>query len=154
MYTKLALFLLSIVLISCASDVIYDETLKADNPWSYQQKLSFQYQVPDTTQPYDLHLKIRYSDTFAFENVYLKMTTYFPGGDSVASPLSLELADNQGSWQGKCNDGTCETDILLLEKAYFKFSGIHKLTMEQYSRQPELSGIESIRLLVKRHKKS
>lgn len=151
MKSILSLIGIAFTVLSCNSDVLYEQEERPGNPWRSDQLLTYQYEVTDTTHPYDIVLQVDHSDTFAYENLYVKIATFFPKGDSIVSPLSLELADDQGNWQGKCNSGNCEATILMSEAAYYPQTGIYKLKLEQFSRQEELPGIESIRIIVRKH---
>ncbi|MCE2788279.1 MAG: gliding motility lipoprotein GldH [Saprospiraceae bacterium] len=151
MKSILSLLGIALTVLSCNSDVLYEQEERPGNPWKSDQILTYKYEVTDTIHPYDIVLKVHHSDTFAYENLYVKIATFFPKGDSIVSPLSLELADDQGNWQGKCKSGNCETTIVMSQAAYYPQTGIYKLQLEQFSREDELPGIESIQIIVRKH---
>jgi gliding motility-associated lipoprotein GldH len=105
--------------------------------------------VEDTTKAYDLSVNVLHADSFAYENVYVMVTTIFPGGDSTRNQLSLQLARPDGQWQGNCSGNTCELSIPMSTAAYFKHEGRYSLIFEQHSRESDLYGIESLGLTIK-----
>jgi gliding motility-associated lipoprotein GldH len=147
-YRITTLLALPLFFLSCEKSVIFDEEKMPGNPWFYQSVVAFEYEVEDTSIPYDVMLEVRHQDTFAFENLYVKAVTYFPAGDSTAYPLSLQLANSTGDWQGDCSGGVCKTTIHLSDGAYFRSRGKYSIRLEQFSRQAALPGIESLRLKV------
>lgn len=153
MYRIFTFFTLLLFLLSCGQSVIFEEEMNPGNPWKYENAVNFEYEVEDTSVPYDVVLQIGYRDTFAYENLYVKAITRFPNGDSTAYPLSLQLAGDIGDWQGDCSSGLCKTSIMLSEGAYFRSRGKYTLKLEQFSRQASLPGIESLRLKVMKNEK-
>ena len=117
--------------------------MMSDQGWSYQDTLSFEFQVKDTTSRYDLLLNINHDTEYAYENCYARISTTFPDGSSIQDLVSFEFTDNLDQWQGKCGTKRCEVQILLQENIYFKQPGLHKIAIEQYNRQEKLQGINS-----------
>ena len=133
---------------SCGGKVIYQETIDISDPWSKTDSISFQYDIVDTLVPYDLILKVEHSPSFGYENLYLMVNTKFPDGQIKRGPLSLQLANNNGSWIGDCNDESCTIKIHLSSIAYFKTPGLYTLSFAQFSRESQLSGIKKLTLSV------
>lgn len=134
------------LLISCGPKVIYSHKEKIEGLWMYNQPVQFEYEVLDTTKAYDLFLTISHSSTFLNENVYVKATTLFPDGNKTSSPISLQLANQDGEWAGKCDTEECETAIVLSQAAYYKKPGKYGLIFEQFSRSDSLEGIRAFEL--------
>ena len=138
---------------ACNNAILYEETRTIPVPWKYADKVSFDYEVNDTTKAYDLLVKISHADNFAYENLYVMITTIFPGGDTTRNPLSLQLAGPDGQWQGSCSGQTCELSIPVSSGAYFKKPGKYSLIFEQFSREEELSGMEALGLTITESRK-
>lgn len=134
---------------ACQSECIEIGNSKIDESgWAYRDSLEFIIEAEDTSQLYDLILELTHSNEFSYQNLYVRSTTHFPSGNSVKDPISLNLGDLSGSWNGDCSGSTCVAPILL--RAHFRFSelGAHRIVFEQFSRMPEIKGIMEMRLLL------
>jgi gliding motility-associated lipoprotein GldH len=152
----LALSLLSLALMSsCGPDIVSRSTLKIqESGWSYPDTLSCAYTVADTQQVHDLLLDIGHSTSYGFQNLYVKIHTYFPSGRHLQQVVSLELADKFGTWQGHCSGETCHIRIPIQEGAYFQETGTYRLTIEQFMRTDPLPGVSSITFLLEKRRAS
>lgn len=145
-YTLMALA--GILLCSCGPKIIFEEKRDVPQPWKYSDTLTFEYEVADITRPYNLSVKVSHENDFAFENLYVNVTTIFPDKTSASSPLSLELSREDGSWEGACSGKTCTAELMMSQDAYFKTAGRYILKVGQFSRQDSLPGIVSMTLVL------
>ena len=149
MIRKIHLFSLLTIIVfttSCSNGVVYSHKANVDGSvWNYNQELQFELDGIDTSSYYDLVLEVNHSPEFSFENLYTRIGTQFPSGESIKDIVSLQLADNMGTWLGNCNSSTCTTELLIQEKFRFKEIGQHKITLENYSREA-LKGIHFIEM--------
>ena len=136
------------ILSSCGPKPIHSEKLNVDGLWDSGKKLNSTISVTDTTSKYDLALKMNHSSDFYFQNIYLNIETVFPDGKEISEAISLELATTKGNWIGKCRNEACEIVFSLQDNFKFKNLGDHQFTIEQYSRDKELKGINEIELLL------
>lgn len=139
-----------LMLASCHDKEVYSHTYTLDGVWTYADSLVFDYRIEDTLTPYDLKLLVRHSDAYAYENLYIQASTSFPDGRIVVNPVSLELADQQGQWVGKCSGHTCNAEITMASKAYFQVPGSYRLVLKQFSRMASLDGVEAVQLQILR----
>ena len=146
---KLVVFFLFIGLLACNDDVYYKQSYGvADGNWSYDESLTFIFEVNDTEAYYDLILDIEHDIEYLYENVYVKIHTTFPSGEKVTDQVSLQLADALDQWEGKCSGSSCKVSILLQNRIFFKEAGTHKIEIEQYNRVDPLIGIEELTLKI------
>ncbi|MEM9990932.1 MAG: gliding motility lipoprotein GldH [Bacteroidota bacterium] len=115
-----------------------------NSEWRYQDSLVVALNIEDNTLPYHLYLDLTHSPEFAFQNLYVLISTTFPSGKRVADKVSLELADELGQWHGKCDDESCLLRVFLQENIYFEATGQHQIVVEQFMRQDSLSGVQHI----------
>ena len=143
----LALAMLSLA--ACGSDSVYRE--EKDLPeagWAYRDTLDFSFEIEDTSRVYNLYLHFEHVDTFAFQNLYLRLYTRFPNGRRLSRVRSFELFGAQGDSNGKCSGRDCRVELVLQENAFFNQPGTYVLTLEQYTRQENLPGIRAVGLAV------
>ena len=69
----------------------------------------------------------------------------------VLNPVSLQLSDPSGNWIGDCNSQSCKTNIEIFSGAHFKNAGKYGLSIEQFSRDEQLSGIQGFQLKITEH---
>ncbi len=146
---KINIFLLLGLLLgglsSCST--IYDETKTLDNStWKQGQVLSFEFEIEDTEQLYDLFLEIEHGTTYPFQNLYCLIRTTMPDGNTREEQASLELANAKGYWLGDCKEESCTRNIPFIIKTQFPIKGKYQLELQQHSRPETLGPIEHIRL--------
>jgi len=147
----LLLFCSFILFYACSETPFFESKIEIPEAnWSYEYIPSFTVPVKDTTQNHDLFLELKHSPDFSYQNLYLKINTTFPNGEIKEEQLSIDLANNLGSWIGKCKGGSCQINIYLLENFKFSDPGDYKFAFEQYSRSKELKGIQSLSFKINR----
>ncbi|MCB0650739.1 MAG: gliding motility lipoprotein GldH [Saprospiraceae bacterium] len=153
MYRPINLLLLTIPLIffACGSDYAYQkEYTIPEEGWTYQDTLDFTFDIEDTTSIYNLYLKIEHDKDYAFQNLYTKVHTKFPGGERIAETLSLELADKAGGWQGNCSKKSYQLSIPIQKNAFFNATGAYKITLEQFMRTDPVKGLHKIGFMLEK----
>jgi gliding motility-associated lipoprotein GldH len=106
--------------------------------------MKFEFPVTDTNQLYDLHLIMKHGVDFGFQNFYVNIKTFFPGGEELEERVSLQLANKFGQWYGECGGESCTLDIPIQQSAYFNEPGTYRVEIEQYSRENPLRSIKEI----------
>jgi len=147
---KILLALIVLTIWSCDNRAIVheQEVVFEDNAWDYGEKLDIEFSIADTTQTYDLVLEIEHDPEYPYQNFYTHFTTIYPEGKKVKDVVSMELANRMGQWNGTCKRNSCVAEILLRGNTLFKSTDIHKISIEQYSREARLEGIDKVRFLL------
>ena len=142
------LILLTFLYSSCTGDrIIYEEVHNIDDGrWSYGQKKDFRFEVSDTSLNYRLLLYLEYNTDYRWQNFYTEITTIFPSDSIKNDVLSLELASKTGQWFGKCNSQSCDLTIPLQENVRFAQPGDYSISLDQYMREEEVTGVRAIGL--------
>lgn len=141
-----------LMLISCGSEVIYDQEIKIDNEWKYVDSLEFSYNITDTIPSYDIMLTVEHSPDFGYENLYVNATTQFPDGNRNTHPFSLQFVGEDGHWAGKCSKNVCKVTLPISVGVYFPQIGNYKIVIEQFSRIDSLQGVSSMNLKITKAK--
>lgn len=144
----LIIFVLALTIASCNTKEVYNHTHTVKGPWVFADSLVYDYVITDTIVPYNLVLTVNHSNEYPYENLYINATTIFPDGYRTTNPVSLELADDHGQWQGQCSGQKCKAVIEIAQKAYFEKMGKYRLVLEQFSRMDSLPGIQAIQLQI------
>ena len=138
------------LLFACGPTVIYDQQKEMpETGWAYQDTARYDFSIPATDQAYDLVLNLEYGTAFPYQNFYVKIHTGFPSGKRTTEEVSLQLAGDFGAWLGDCGGEVCDQEITILRNAKFAETGEYYLTVEQYTREPVLGGIDALGLAVR-----
>ena len=103
---KTSLFVLSAVLLSllsgCSDDNVHFEEYYAipDQDWYQRNQVTFEFDIPDTEQRYDLYFNLRHNKAFEWKNIWVFLTFEVPGGQMDRDTLEFVLQDGQGRWLG------------------------------------------------------
>ena len=135
-------------------DTIYHKTHSFEQQtWSYSDTVHFSFDIQDTTAKYNLYLDVVHSDTFPFQNLYLNLFSKTPTDEIVKDQHSLELQEKDGYWISECSGHTCELRFILRENLTFPAVGSYTISAEQYTREENLRGIQSLGLFLEKAKK-
>lgn len=143
---------IGLVLAMCLSCDSYDikKTVFVDDATLYwDDTVSFQFTINDTTSLYNLFLEVDHSTGIPFQNVYFKVRTYVEDQAIQEQVVSLELANAKGYWLGDCNDEDCLRKIPFIVRTAFEQLGTYTIELQQYTREAELVGVNSFSLGLK-----
>ena len=135
---------------SCEAAYLYEQSYELPpEGWSYDNVLTYEFPIYDTTKAYQLLLEIEHSSDYAYQNCYVNIATTFPDGERSVQQLSLNLADNIGRWAGDCGGNSCTAVVDLQPAVRFPGVGTYTITLEQYMRINPVSDLQRIALLLK-----
>lgn len=119
----------------------YEKNLEIPgHEWSYDYKPTFEVKIEpaDTAYLYNLYVNVRHTDAYPFSNVWLLVSTQFPGDSAVERRVELPLADVSGKWLGSGLDDIYEHRIPIQERAILNKPGTYRFTFQQNMRQNPL----------------
>jgi gliding motility-associated lipoprotein GldH len=138
-----------LLLVACSQDYILNKKYDiVNNNWTYADSLRFEFEIKDTTALHNLVLNVKHTTNFSYQNLYTRIHTQFPDGQRLSKPVSLELADKTGAWQGDCNSKSCTLEIPIQENTYFNQVGNYEIIVEQFMRDSIVGGIQALGLKV------
>ena len=145
---KSFLFCLSVLLlIGCGEGPLFSKKVSIpEGGWTYESPLTYNFDINSSESQHDLFLSLTYSQSFGYQNVYVKIITEYPTLETVEDIVSLNITNSSGTFLGDCNSSECKIDILLQEKFKFKETGNHIIKIYQHSRENELTGIYAAEL--------
>ena len=155
MHVKQGLFLVLLLsLFACNDNVWFKKQLEIPNDeWSYDNILSYEIEVEDTTSLHNIDLEVEYDENvFGFQNLYVNINTTFPDQKVTNQIVSLEILGEEAQMVRNCSGGKCTVTILLLSNFKFKQQGIHVIEISQFSRDEKLKGISKLGLSVSQQK--
>lgn len=141
-------FVLCLNLFSCGS--VYDETAVIENgTWTSANSVEFEFNIQDTSKLYNIFVEVNHQVDYAYQNIYCLVETFELDRRIREDLCSLELADSKGNWKSKnCNATDCTRKIPFIIRTQFNREGSHKIRFKQNTREANLEGINSLRLLI------
>ena len=141
----LLVIIIGILLTSCSSDKLYNESVVIpDAKWDNEMIPFFDVTVNDTLADYAFYLNIRHLENYRYSNLYVFLHTEFPNGNITHDTIECTFARPDGSWMSK-GSGTIRSAKILLNPALrFPLSGEYHFEIEQAMREEVLNGITDI----------
>lgn len=155
MKTLKLLALLSVTLcgLGCDKNTLYKAYEDIDDgQWYVDKKFSFQFEVSDTTQAYNLYYLIRNAQQYPYYNLYLNREMVAPDGSTLASRLDeMYLSDQTtGKPRGSGLGDLFDNKIRFLHNYRFPKKGKYTITIAQSMRQNPLPYLLGIGLSVEK----
>ena len=134
---------------TCGEEHYYRQSVTfPENQWALADTIDFAMDITDTTAKYDIMLDILHEPDYAYQNIYIKILTKFPDGETLEQTLSVDLADSKGQWYGECNRNSCNVRIVLQKQAIFDRIGGHLFKIIPYMRSDTVRGIQGVSMLL------
>src|SRR5690606_28595286 len=97
--TSLLLGLL-LMLISCDNNQVFDSYKSVGNSWHRDSIVTFDFEVQDTTQYYNLFLTVRANNNYPFSNIFLLSSIESPNNMVKTDTLEYFMASPDGKMLG------------------------------------------------------
>ena len=145
-----SLILLVLVLASCSKDAIYNKSYKfQDEVWSQNVKPHFEIDIQDTSVAYDFIFTLRSTTDYAYNNLWIFLSSTPPTGKTVREPYEIKMASPDGNWIGK-KSGTIVEHELLFPKRKLPFKGKYRFVLEQAITQKVVDEVLDVSLEVRK----
>ena len=149
---RLAILLpLFLLLGSCDPNRVFEENVDLENAiWKVEDKPEFEFLISDVSSRYNLHLNLRNTLSYPFNNIYIKYNLR----DSIETLLSSETLEfhlfdpKTGEPQGDGMGDLFDNRFPLIEDYSFNHTGTYTLDYEQYMRVDSLPMIVSVGLRI------
>jgi gliding motility-associated lipoprotein GldH len=143
------IFCATLFTVGCGPDKLVDETAEVPGGiWTAAFRPRFSFDVADTTKLYNMRLSVTHSGNYAWENVYVKLHTFFPDGKQTEYTKSIDLAKASGEWLGKGWGSEKTLVVPLIDTFFFNRPGAYALEIEPFMRTDSLQGITALGLIV------
>ena len=140
------------ILTACARDAFYEENQNIPSgSWKQHDTLYYNIQVTDTMHYFDFYLNVRNRTDYRYRNLYLFVTTRFPGGGKSLDTVQCLLAAPDGKWYGKGMGSIKDCRILFKQGVRFPHGGTYLIGIEQAMREKELRGISDVGIRIMNH---
>lgn len=127
-------FLMSLFLLACDGDSIYDEYQSVPNNWNKNKVISFNVKVPDSTKPYNLFVNLRNTGDYKYSNLFLIVEMNFPKGKVIRDTLEYRMAKPSGELLGTGLSSVKENKLWYKEGVVFNEGGEYKVNIQHAMR--------------------
>lgn len=124
--------------VSCDRNVVYDEYVRTEGSWSWQDAREFIVDVSDTLSLHNIYVQLRHTVEYPMSNLYMFVHVKGPGGQHRKDTVNLILAEPSGEWTGRGSGNLRELNLLFRKQTQFRTPGTYVFTLEQAMRNPEL----------------
>lgn len=132
------------MLIGCGTDAVFeDEHLFSDSIWAYDNAQEFEFEVSDTTVPYEMYYSLRYSIDYEHCNIFVKYAL-LNEGDTLNSGMKegVLLDCKNGSPAGnRIGENIFNQELPLINNLRFSEKGKYKLVLRHFMRDDSLKNI-------------
>ncbi|MCS6823823.1 MAG: gliding motility lipoprotein GldH [Cytophagaceae bacterium] len=131
---------------SCSDNRLYDQCIDIDKTgWPEEKELAYTFSVPDTAESYVLYYTLRYTNDYAYYNLYVKRYMYDSTGKLLSEKLQgMDIFDPKtGAPYGSGMSKTYDYTVLSEPDFKFPHAGKYTIKIKQFMRQSVLTGIKA-----------
>ena len=134
----------------CSEDVFFHKKTEIINDiWKYDDTITFELNISDTTQLYNLFFTIENTQDYTNSNLWIFVTTKSPDAYILKDTLEFFLADDMGKWYGEKSSDNYRSYSYFKKDVIFPKKGIYSFAVQQGMRHFNLIGISEFGLIVK-----
>lgn len=136
---------------SCNQNKVMEENQQITSySWDYSDKKTFNAEIKDTTQNYNIYINLRHSFNFEWRNLWVNIETTFPDGRQFEKRINLVLSEPDGHWNGDCLGDNCDIQIPIQTNAFFPLTGKYTFTISQDMRVNPLGFVKSVGMRIEK----
>jgi gliding motility-associated lipoprotein GldH len=140
-----------LALTSCDDTRMFEENQEIPGgDWDITERVSFDFEVPDTTTFYNFYFNVRNTDDYPFSNLYVFSHIEFPNGKTGTDTIELPLTRPDGSWTGNGQGDIHDCQLIFRKNVRFPVEGKYHMEVEQAMRMEKLPGINDIGIRIER----
>lgn len=144
--------ILSIFFVSCSdADILFQDTKEIENTtWNKNERVSFDFEIKDTTEFYDFYFNLRTTTAYEWANLYMFVEIESPAEKFNIDTVEFLLANSVGEWTGTSSGSIVNNKILFISQKSFPERGTYTLSFNQAMRQDDLSEIMDVGIIMKK----
>lgn len=140
-----------ITLTSCDDTRLFEENKEIPGgDWDITERVTFDFEVPDTTTFYNFYFNVRNTDDYPFSNLYVFSHIEFPNGKTGTDTIELPLTNPDGSWIGNGQGDLHDCQLIFRKNVRFPVAGKYHMEIEQAMRMEKLPGIKDVGIRIER----
>ncbi|MCQ2975625.1 MAG: gliding motility lipoprotein GldH [Bacteroidales bacterium] len=146
---KTIILLLSLIIIGCNPNRLYNERIEIPNMiWHQDSLLNFNINVEDANLAYDIKISIRSNVYFQSRNLWLFINTTSPSGLTQRDTIECMLSDEKGNILGDASGDIIDYEIPFKNNIKFSTKGIYKFSIQHGMRMEKLPCVDEIGIIL------
>ena len=149
--SNILFILISVFLISCDENRVFDEYKSVGSAWNKDSIVSFDLPKLESSKNYNLFVNLRNNDNYPFNNLFLLVSMENPDGLTKVDTLEYAMANPDGTLLGTGFSDVKESKLVYKEGMKFDKRGLYKVRIQQAVRQngkvkgeKELNGVTEV----------
>lgn len=137
---------------SCQTIDLYEKNVPVPgHAWQSSFKPKFEFNITDTTSPYQLFVVLRHNEKYNYNNIWVRLTIQPPADRAYSEQLELSLASNEKGWLGSAMDDLYEHRVRVTpENGFMLKKGLYSFTIEQIMRDDPLPHVMNVGLRIEK----
>ena len=136
---------------SCNTLDVYEKTASLPrHEWQSSNRLSFTFDIQDTTGYYNFYFVIRHTESYRYNNIWLDLTFVFPNEKPQTQRFNIQLANSNSGWLGTAMDDIIEQRLLINKQPLRLSNGAYQFTLQQIMREDPLQNVLNAGLRVEK----
>ena len=146
------LVVLSLLSVSCRSiDYFEKNEVIPGQAWQHNRPVTGVFSISDTASLYNVSLVLRHTDSYHFNNIWIKLDWQSPADSVVSHTMDLTLGSDAEGWEGSGMNDIREVRKLLTPTPLpFRQSGNYSYSISHIMREDPLQSIMSVGLRVEK----
>ncbi|MEP6583738.1 MAG: gliding motility lipoprotein GldH [Ginsengibacter sp.] len=142
----------AVIIGSCIKIDQFEKTVTiTSGQWSYNNTPAFTFNITDTNSLYNLYIVLRHTDAYNYNNIWLRLSTQFPGDSARLQNVNLGLANDVKGWEGTGMDDIFEVRKNISRGPIaFKKPGKYTFIVSQIMRENPLKDILDVGVRVEK----
>lgn len=149
----LAILMLLSLITACDPGMIYDQFYQTgDNKWEWGEKFSFEVEMDNTNQYYNIYLNIRHTKDYPKSNLYVFLNIQGPDNAISRDTIDIPIAGKHGNWLGKGFGDIKFVRKKIRENVRFSYPGTYTFSIEQGMRLSDIP-VTDVGLRIEKYQK-
>ena len=141
-----------LLLQSCDPLMVYDNYIATgDEMWKHSDIKTFEVEMPDTINSYNVLVNIRHTTDYPVSNLYVFVSIKGPDGVTLRDTLEIFITDERGKWEGYGFGKIKHISRMYKRNVRFSRPGKYTFTIEQGMRQTEVP-VTDVGLRIEKYK--
>lgn len=118
--------------------------------WKTGDSVQFSFDITDTIARYNVFIVLRHTDEYAFNNIWLNITSHPPQSAPSKQMFDLKLADNANGWLGTGMGDIFEHKIKINTAPLQLRKGNYTISLEQIMRENPLKHLLNVGIRIEK----
>ncbi|MBM3419763.1 MAG: gliding motility lipoprotein GldH [Bacteroidetes bacterium] len=141
----------TLILNACQHDILYTGNVEFPHEgWNRDKQARFTAEITDTAALASVNFILRTGSAYPYRNIYLFVSAYAPGGQTLKDTIEFMVADEKGNRYGRGAGDIRELTLNYRKNVFFPEKGPYVFVVEQAMRNEILDGVYDFGIIIRR----